>query len=70
MKNMHHMNYECKKPNKDALKEYQDFMCNPKNEYNCNDCPERGISSTGHPCGQQNCWVTCHCGEGSADNEG
>lgn len=61
MKQMHHMDYECKKPKADELKEYQDFMYNPENEYNCNECPERGISSTGLPCGQQNCWVSYHC---------
>ena len=69
MKEMHNMDYECKKPNADALREYQDFMCNPDNEYNCNECPERGISSTGLPCAQQNCWVTCHCASVSHDVE-
>lgn len=67
MKQMHHMDYECKKPNADTLKEYQDFMCNPDNEYNCNECPERGISNTGLPCGQQNCWVSCHCARAAKD---
>lgn len=61
MKQMHHMDYEQKEPNKQDRDAYTDFMCNPENEYNCNECPERGISSTGLPCGQQNCWVTCHC---------
>lgn len=43
---------------------YISFMCNPKNSHNCIECPE----NTGNfkddvlPCGQQNCWVDCHCG--------
>ncbi|MBR4590204.1 MAG: hypothetical protein IKO36_06005 [Bacteroidaceae bacterium] len=44
--------------------EYIDFMYNPKNSHRCGDCPEnRGFSSWGGnlPCGQQNCWVDCHC---------
>lgn len=63
MEMMHHMDYECKKPDADALEKYKDFMCNPKNEYNCNECPERGTNHNdyGLPCGQQICWVTCHC---------
>lgn len=45
---------------------YKEFMYNPDNEYNCQGCPENleetmGISVSGYSCGQQNCWVTCHC---------
>lgn len=34
-------------------------------EYNCENCPEnRGdFPHDKLPCGQQNCWVTCHCKE-------
>lgn len=61
MKKIHHMDYETKQPDKADREEYVSFMCDPDNEYNCNECPERGISSNGLPCGQQNCWVSCHC---------
>lgn len=61
MERMSHMDYECKDAPSDALKAYKDFMCNPCNAYNCAECPERGISTDGLPCGQQNCWVLCHC---------
>lgn len=45
--------------------EYIEFMYNYKNEYNCENCPEnRGdFPHDKLPCGQQNCWVTCHCKE-------
>ena len=39
-------------------KKYVEFMYNPENEYNCDECWEGK-----YPCGQQNCWVTCHCRE-------
>lgn len=38
-------------------KKYVEFMYNPENEYNFDDWEGK------YPCGQQNCWVTCHCGE-------
>lgn len=45
--------------------EYVNFMYNEDNEYNCTECPEndpdRVFGSGRLPCGQQNCWVTCHC---------
>jgi hypothetical protein len=47
-------------------REYIDFMCDPSNSHNCDSCPEnRNWSSWGGnlPCGQQNCWVDCHCSE-------
>ena len=38
------------------------FMHNPENEFNCESCPNNlGMNSQKYPCGQQNCWVTCHC---------
>lgn len=42
---------------------YIEFMYDYKNEYNCENCPEnRGdFPHDKLPCGQQNCWVTCHC---------
>lgn len=45
---------------------YREFMYNENNEYHCEGCPEnlketQGISVQGRPCGQQNCWVACHC---------
>lgn len=51
---------------------YIDFMCNPDNAYNCDHCPENhGFSSWGgnQPCGQQNCWVICHCKKGEDNND-
>ena len=64
MEKMHHLDYESKRPSASALERYQDFMFNPANEYNCDVCPERGVNRNdcGLPCGQQNCWVSCHCG--------
>ena len=44
--------------------EYLAFMYDQGNEFNCQNCPENiGADSwQGNlPCGQQNCWVTCHC---------
>ena len=40
---------------------YIKWMCNPKNELNCSECPENNGEKGKLPCGQQNCWVTCHC---------
>lgn len=43
---------------------YLDFMYNKDNRMKCNSCPEnRGIHNVDSigGCGQQNCWVTCHC---------
>ena len=55
--------------------EYINFMCNPDNIMNCENCPENeGYDSGGfgniHPCGQFNCWVVMHCcREDGADHE-
>lgn len=49
---------------KEEIKNYIDFMCNPENERNCSECPENNDFDNWQnrlPCGQQNCWVTCHC---------
>jgi len=50
-------------------KEYIKFMCNPSNEHRCENCPEnRGwFPQAELPCGQQTCWVTCHCREEAED---
>lgn len=43
---------------------YIKFMCNPENSHNCFDCPENQNFDSWEgklPCGQQNCWVDCHC---------
>lgn len=44
------------------LDDYLAFMYNPENEYHCSECVENyGATGIGQlPCGQQNCWVTCH----------
>lgn len=46
-------------------KEYSKWICNPQNEFNCSECPHEGEGngSCSLPCGQQNCWVTCHIKE-------
>ena len=34
--------------------------------HNCDECPENKDFDDWegkYPCGQQNCWVTCHCRE-------
>lgn len=38
------------------------WMNNPANEFNCNECKENCGSTRRLPCGQQNCWVSCHIG--------
>lgn len=48
----------------EAFEEYVDFMYNPGNSHRCEECPENhGCSSWqgNFPCGQQHCWVDCHC---------
>lgn len=60
------MKQELHNMNEIQIEQYMSFMYNSNNEYNCEECPEnRGFSSWGgnKPCGQQNCWVTCHCRE-------
>ena len=45
-------------------REYIKFMYNPSNSHNCYECPENINSDSWQgklPCGQQNCWVDCHC---------
>jgi hypothetical protein len=44
--------------------DYADFMYNPANIFHCEGCPENIDSDSWEgklPCGQQNCWVECHC---------
>lgn len=48
--------------------EYKNFMFNLNNEFNCVDCPEN-ITGEYRGCGQQNCWVTCHCKSGQDDDD-
>lgn len=48
------------------MSEYVDFMYNPDNAFRCEDCPENRDFDNWQgtlPCGQQNCWVECHCCE-------
>lgn len=45
-------------------KEYIEFMNDAENICNCADCPENNeMDNSKYPCGQQNCWVACHCQE-------
>lgn len=43
------------------VKAYKNFMYNRSNEFCCTECPENSGHTGRLPCGQQNCWVTCHC---------
>ena len=46
------------------VEEYKKFMNDPNNSHNCAACPENREFSDWEgklPCGQQNCWVDCHC---------
>lgn len=46
------------------LEEYIEWMYDNSNEFNCSECPENQDmegEQHRHPCGQQNCWVSCHC---------
>lgn len=45
----------------DRVEAYKDFMYNPDNVRNCSECPENIGDTNNLPCGQQNCWVSCHC---------
>lgn len=47
--------------------EYIKWMCNPANSHQCDGYPNnREVENYSPdyklPCGQQNCWVDCHCG--------
>lgn len=54
---------------KREVEEYKAFMYNAKNEHNCKECPmnegHNNAETNYKPCGQQICWVTCHCKEES-----
>lgn len=46
-----------------TIKEVRDFLYNPDNIQNCENCPyNEDISSnnTDNPCGQYHCWVEVH----------
>lgn len=47
------------------MKAYRDFMYNPENNRNCENCPEDNGESAwpGNRlhCGQFTCWVDAHC---------
>ena len=49
--------------------DYIKFMYNPNNSLNCTECPENSGFSGKLPCGQQNCWVDCHCQSNEDDYE-
>lgn len=64
------MNYE---------EQYKDFMYNPDNVCNCEECPENMDPGTGYsrsefdrrlPCGQTICWVTTHCDRCNEEEDG
>lgn len=41
-------------------KSHYDWLHNPANIHNCDECPYAGDNIYGYPCGQQNCWVQCY----------
>lgn len=48
--------------------EYIAWMYDKGNSHQCEGCPEnKGCENYSPdyklPCGQQNCWVDCHCGK-------
>ena len=49
------------------MQAYEGFMYNSKNRLRCSECPDNEGYTSGssrvYPCGQQNCWVDCHCGQ-------
>lgn len=50
--------------NESKIKAYREFMDNPDNIRNCDECPEKMERPSWEmplPCGQQHCWVECHC---------
>lgn len=49
---------------KEIKRKYLDFMCNPENSHNCENCPENKGDDGWQgrwPCGQWHCWVNLHC---------
>lgn len=46
---------------KEEIEDYKEFMYNPENSHNCSECPENEGMDSRLPCGQQHCWVDCHC---------
>ena len=48
-------------PYPEYLWAFKKFMYDIENEFNCEECPENRGHRGRWPCGQQNCWVTCHC---------
>lgn len=51
---------------KDYVSEYVKWMYNKNNRLKCSECPrnddlDRNRADRVYPCGQQNCWVDCHC---------
>ena len=57
--------HELEKESKRYDEAYCGFMYEKGNAFRCSECPEnrdmKSVDSVG-PCGQQNCWVVCHCG--------
>ena len=48
-------------PDIQEIEAYKKFMSDPANSHNCGSCPENKGYNGKLPCGQQNCWVDCHC---------
>lgn len=47
----------------DRVEAHKAFLYNPDNVYNCTECYANigNRNSNTLPCGQQHCWVSCHC---------
>lgn len=43
----------------DEIKSYKEFMYNPNNAFNCENCPDNKDMGNNEklPCGQWKCWV-------------
>ena len=61
MKDMEYWHKLYKKNPEQYRNELIHFLYNPDNEDNCEECPENIGMDGRRPCGQQNCWVDCHC---------
>ena len=56
---------------KEERQAYLNFMYDPDNVRNCDECPENNgiVNWQGEnlPCGQFHCWVAVHCNQGEGE---
>lgn len=56
--------------NSPEVKAYREFMGNPDNIMNCDECPDKKDHPSWEmplPCSQQHCWVELTCRGGDED---